>query len=127
MENQGEGLRKQLKEEFIQRLTARFLDLIIMGRFRNEPFSNYDAHKFVQDEFGLKISSGTIHSTIYGMERKRLVTSLTMNGKRVYRLTDRGKMTVEVATSPEEIATFVERALGRGGFHAAGLKAKMQK
>ncbi len=113
METNNEALKKQLKQEFIERLMTRFLDIAIMIRFQNEPFSNYDAHMFVQNDFGLRVSSDTVHSTIYAMERKKLVSGLNMSGKRVYRLTDKGKMTVEIATAPEEMAAFMKRLIGK--------------
>jgi DNA-binding PadR family transcriptional regulator len=103
--------RENAKQEFISQLTVKLMDVIIMTRFQNEPFSNYDATAFVKDHFGLKISSGTIHSTIYSMERKNLVTGISMDRKRVYRLTEKGKLTVEVATSPEEMTAFMKNLM----------------
>ncbi len=102
---------QKIISRFIKRITSQFLDLIILAHFRNEFFSGYDVITFVHKEFGFLLSSGTIYSTLYSMERKNLVTSSFVNGKRIFKVTEKGKLVLEVTTSSDETEAFMKRIM----------------
>jgi DNA-binding PadR family transcriptional regulator len=105
-------LKAQISEKFAEKIVTSFLDTIILVNFRDCSFSGYDALQFINREFGLHISSGTIYSTIYSMERKELLAG-SSNGKRVFRLTDLGKITLEVAAGSSELMALIESIKGK--------------
>lgn len=81
-----------------------------MARFRDKPFSGYDVLIFVREQFGLLLSPGTVYSRLYSMEREGLIELVIEKGKkRVYRLTDLGKLMVDVTTSMNEIKAFITK------------------
>lgn len=81
-----------------------------MAHFRDRSFSGYDVLVFVQRRFGLLLSPGTVYSRLYSMEREGLIKLVAKRGrKRIYRVTDLGKLTVEVTTSANEIKAFFAR------------------
>jgi DNA-binding PadR family transcriptional regulator len=111
MANNEQSVREQIKNKFIERLITKFLDLIIIAHFKQDSFCGYDVIQHVQQIFGVRLSSGTIYSTIYSMERKNLLSGLGLNGKRIYRVTNKGKLHLSVALSPEEMAKFVAKVM----------------
>lgn len=100
----------RMKREFIERIVTSFLDVIVMAHFRDKSFSGYDVLTFVQKQYGLLLSPGTVYSRLYSMERDGLIKLVARRGKkRVYRLTDLGRLMVDVATSMDEIKAFITK------------------
>lgn len=100
----------KIKRRFVERVIASFLDVIIMAHFKDRPFSGYDVLVFIQKQFGLLLSPGTVYSKLYSMEREGLIKPVAKRGrKRVYRVTELGKLTVEVTTSMNEIKAFFSK------------------
>jgi len=57
---------------------------------------------FIHRKFHRLVSSGTVYSTLYYMERNGLIQGRWAQGKRVYALTDKGKETVRVIFNLKE-------------------------
>ncbi len=105
----NETFENEIRSNFIQRLVKCFLDIIILAHFQQVPFSGYDVLQYLQKEFGLCVSSGTVYSIIYGMERKKLIEALSEKGKRIFKVTEKGKSVANVVASSDEMITFVEK------------------
>ena len=75
-------------------IVRSFLDMIILMELRKGPLSGYDIISFVHKKFRILLSSGTVYSYIYALERDGLVDGQHTRRKRVYTLTERGKETV---------------------------------
>lgn len=99
----------EIKMKFVERLMTNFLDVITLAYFRNDSFSGYDVLMFVQKEFGLLLSAGTVYSKLYSMEREGLIEMVSTNRKRIYKLTELGKLTADVVTSTDEIMVFLAK------------------
>jgi DNA-binding PadR family transcriptional regulator len=85
-----------------------FLDVIILGSFQNVLFSGYDVICFVQNHFGTLISAGKVYSNLYAMERENLIVGSNFSDrKRVYKITEKGNMTLRVVTSRKEVERFL--------------------
>lgn len=106
-----ESLRNQVKKEFEKKLVSLFLDVIILAHFKDATFKASEALRFVQERFGVLINPGKVYQVVYAMEREGLVKGSYEERKRVYQVTDFGKLTLEVATSPEEIEAFMATML----------------
>jgi DNA-binding PadR family transcriptional regulator len=111
MDKNEQTTKEQIKNKFIGRLITEFLDIIIMAHFENDPFCGYKILQHVQHLFGVRLSSGTVYSTIYSMERKNLLSGVGLDGKRIYRVTNKGKLYLSAALSPEETAEFMAKAM----------------
>lgn len=94
---------QRLKKDFIKQLIIEHLDLLLLGHFKKTHFSGYDAIMFIHKEFGFLLSSGTVYSTLYSMERKKLVTSFKPNNKNLFEITNEGRMLLEIVSSASEI------------------------
>ena len=72
-------------------MIKNFLDIIVLAELRkSSPLSGYDILDRIHKKFAVLISSGTIYSLLYSMERKGLIEGESTYGKRVYTLTDKG-------------------------------------
>ena len=113
--DRGEGSvdREEIKRAFIKRLITGFLDMIVIAHFIDKLFSGYDVLLFLEDEFKIKFSSGTVYSTLYSMEREGLIQGSDSENKRVYTVTKKGKITAEVAASFENVKEFIGTLSGR--------------
>jgi DNA-binding PadR family transcriptional regulator len=71
------------------------MDMLILAELQNKPLSGYDIIGLIHQRFNVLVSSGTVYSLLYPLERKGLVTADLETRKRVYTLTDKGKQTLE--------------------------------
>ena len=83
---------KRINEKIIK----NFMDTIILNEIRSGPISGYDAITFIRNKYGFLVSSGTIYSMMYSLERNGLIQGVNQERKRVYELTEKGKKTLEI-------------------------------
>jgi DNA-binding PadR family transcriptional regulator len=107
-------LGNKILNEMQRRMVKSFLDIIILAELRNtNPVGGYDIMNFVQRKFGLLVSSGTVYSVLYSIEREGLVKGTSTEGKRVYVLTEKGvERIVALLNSKEEIQKFMGICIG---------------
>jgi DNA-binding PadR family transcriptional regulator len=85
-----------------RRIVRNFLDVLILAEMRKGSLSGYDVMTFVHDRFRFLVSSGTIYSVLYSLERNGLISGASTQRKRVYRLTDKGKETIKGVMSASD-------------------------
>ena len=85
-----------------EKIVKSFLDLLILAKLRRETMSGYDFVTFINKDFHVLVSPGTIYSTLLHMERDGLVKAAGSQRKRVYVLTDKGGETIEAIFSSRE-------------------------
>ena len=79
-----------------KRLVKNFLDLIIMRKLeKRQCMGGYDIIAFLNTEFGMLISPGTVYANLYSMERNGLIEAKESENRRSYVLTDKGKQTIQ--------------------------------
>jgi len=89
-------LENEILRKLHERVLKSFLDLIILAELRDgNPRSGYDVIMLIHRKFHLLMSSGTVYSVLYSLERNGLVRGMWSQGKRVYLLTDKGEETVK--------------------------------
>jgi len=95
-----------------RRLIKSFLDVLILAELRNGPMSGYDVIAFIHRKFRLLVSSGTVYSLLYSLERDGLIEGNWNQRKRVYLLTDRGEETIKaIVDANEKIKGFLVNLL----------------
>ena len=57
--------------------------------------SGYDVISYVHKRFDVLVSSGTVYSCLYNLEREGLIRGELIQRKRVYTLTEKGKKTAD--------------------------------
>ncbi|KON34195.1 MAG: hypothetical protein AC479_01755 [miscellaneous Crenarchaeota group-6 archaeon AD8-1] len=86
-----------------RRLVKNFLDTIFLSELKkNQPQSAYALMNLVHRKFGFLISAGTVYALLYSMERKELVKGEISENKRIYRLTKKGKETIDIILKTKE-------------------------
>ena len=78
-----------------RRAVTNFLDVLILLKLRNSSFSGYDIISYIHKRFDMLISSGTVYSCLYHLERDGLIKGELVQRKRVYMLTENGRETVK--------------------------------
>ncbi len=74
--------------------------------------SGYDIIGFIHNKFRMLVSSGTVYSLLYSMEREGLIKGRWNQRKRVYMLTEKGEETIKaILNAKNEIQSLVKRLL----------------
>jgi len=75
-----------------KRVVKDFLDVVILVELKKGlPKSGYDLVVMVGRRYGVSLSSGTIYSLLYSLERDGLIEGRSTSRKRVYTLTSEGE------------------------------------
>ncbi len=84
----------QVLGEMYERIVKNFMDVLVMAELRSSPLSGYDVISLIHKKFNLLVSSGTVYSLLYSLERDGLIEGKLNDRKRVYGLTDKGEKTI---------------------------------
>ena len=104
----GEKLEGKILKKMHERIIKNFMDIIILAELRDGPLSGYDVISFIHNKFHLLVSSGTVYSLLYSLERNGLIEGTWNERKRVYKLTDKGVKTIEtVLCANDKIKNFI--------------------
>ncbi|MDI6805288.1 MAG: PadR family transcriptional regulator [Candidatus Bathyarchaeia archaeon] len=88
-----------LLKKMHERIIKNFMDIIILAELRNGPLSGYDVISFIHNKFHLLVSSSTVYSLLYSLERNGLIEGTWNERKRVYQLTEKGRKTIKTILS----------------------------
>ncbi|HVP26879.1 MAG TPA: PadR family transcriptional regulator [Candidatus Bathyarchaeia archaeon] len=104
----GERLEGKILKKMHERIIKNFMDIIVMAELRDGPLSGYDVISFIHNKFHLLVSSGTVYSLLYSLERNGLIEGTWNERKRVYKLTDKGIKTMEtIMGANDKIKNFI--------------------
>ena len=107
-----EKLEGKVLKKMHERIIKNFMDIIILAELRNRSMSGYDVISFIHSKFHLLVSSGTIYSLLYSLERNGLIDGTWNERKRVYELTEKGRKTINMILSAnDKIKHFVTSLL----------------
>jgi DNA-binding PadR family transcriptional regulator len=88
-------MSSNIVENLRRRTIKTFMDILVLAELKAKPLSGYDIITLIHKRFNVLVSSGTVYSLLYSLERKGLVTAKMDQRKRVYTLTDKGERTLE--------------------------------
>jgi len=70
----GDGkLEGKVLKKIHERIIKNFMDIIILAELRNRSMGGYDVISFIHSKFHLLVSSGTVYSLMYSLERNGLI------------------------------------------------------
>ena len=99
---------KKLKERFIK----DWLDVIVLGQLQRCECSGYDLIIYIQERFGFLVSSGTLYSLLYSLERNGLVVGKWVMRHRAYILTEKGAAQLSaVSASKAQLSVLLSEVL----------------
>lgn len=108
----GEKSEARVIKKMHERVIKTFMDTIIMAELQNAPISGYDVISYIHNKFGFLVSSGTVYSLLYSLERNGLVEGAWIERKRVYKLTENGAKTIAtILNSHDKIKSFMTTVL----------------
>jgi len=108
----GEKSEARIIKKMHERVIKTFMDTIIMSELQNGPISGYDVISYIHNKFGFLVSSGTVYSLLYSLERNDLVEGVWIERKRIYKLTERGTKTIQtILNSHNNIKSFMTTIL----------------
>jgi len=87
-------LESEILDQMHKRIVKNFLDIVILMELRKRSMSGYDIIAFINNKFHMLMSSGTVYSYLYFLERNRLIKGEWAQRRRVYTLTEQGKENV---------------------------------
>jgi DNA-binding PadR family transcriptional regulator len=108
----GEKLEGKVLKRMHERIIKNFMDIIILAELKTGPLSGYDVISFIHNKFHLLVSSGTVYSLLYSLERNGLIEGTWNERKRVYKLTEKGERTIEtILGANDKINNFITSLL----------------
>ena len=96
-------------KEFVRQLVSSTLDVLIIAHFKEEAFSVYNIMEFAKNRFDVILSSGTLYSTVYSMERQGLLQAFYGYRKRLFKATPKGLHRTNLIVHSKEVAAVVEK------------------
>jgi DNA-binding PadR family transcriptional regulator len=87
-------LESEILDQMHQRIVKDFLDMVILIELRKRSMSGRDVIAFLHNKFDVLLSSGTVYSNLYFLERNGLIKGEGSN-RRAYTLTEQGKESVK--------------------------------
>jgi DNA-binding PadR family transcriptional regulator len=87
--------KSELALSLRQRILREFLDLIILREFKNRPLNGFNTLSFIHNKYDYLVSSGTVYSLLYAMERKGYIKGDMSGKKRMFVLTDKGEEIID--------------------------------
>ena len=105
-------LVKKVIEKLRKRAIKSFMDIIILTELKNGSMSGYDVISQIHKKYGILVSSGTVYSLLYSLEREGLTEGIWNQRKRVYKLTQKGENDIKaIAKANKEIQNFLKNML----------------
>ena len=98
------GASSKFVEKLRKRIIQNFMDVLILTEMRKgHPLSGYDVIGFIHNKYGILVSSGTVYSLMYSLERDGLIKGVWDNRKRMYELDENAEQNIKaiVRTSGE--------------------------
>jgi DNA-binding PadR family transcriptional regulator len=85
-------LKSDVVTDLDARLIQNFMDIIILRVLKNNHLtSGYDFIKYFHQRFHVLVSSGTVYSILYSLERQGFIEGNPDGRRRVYKLTGQGE------------------------------------
>jgi len=104
-------LETQVLEELTKTILRDFLDEILVFEIATCPKSGYDVLTDISEKFNHRLSSGTVYSKLYCLERDGIIKCIKKQRKRIFELTDYGKRILNIMENSAEFANIVFKAL----------------
>jgi len=105
-------LETKVIKKMHRRIVKSFLDVLVLAELKKNVMSGYDIIGFIHNKFSMLVSSGTVYSLLYSMEREGLIEGRWNQRKRVYKLTGKGEETIKtILNANNEIQNLVKSLL----------------
>lgn len=100
-------LEVKVSRKFNERLLNCFLDVVILNQIEKQALSGYDVISYIFKSYGILMSPGTVYATMYSLEREGLVSSSFERKKKVFMITEKGNITLEIIKYSADVKNFM--------------------
>jgi len=101
-------MSSKIVEKLHKRVIQNFMDILILTEMNKGSLSGYDVIALIHKRFGTLMSSGTVYSLLYSLEREGWIKGVWNQRKRVYVLAEKGEQNIKTITKAnEEIQNFL--------------------
>jgi DNA-binding PadR family transcriptional regulator len=87
-------LGKKMVKKLRKRVIKNFLDVLVLANMTDKPLSGYDVIGIIHKKYDVLVSSGTVYSQLYSLEREGLISGVQNKRKRIYELTEEGEKVI---------------------------------
>jgi len=95
---------KDIIKKLRRRLINELLDIIILNRVEsNSSITGYAIIEYLFRRFNILVSSGTVYSTLYALEREGLIVGSWKGRKRIYKITPYGEEIIKTLREKSDI------------------------
>ena len=81
-------------EKLRNRVVKNFLDILVLTEIKDNQLSGYDVIGLIHKRYDILVSSGTVYSLLYSLEREGIIKGVQNQRKRVYELTEKGEQSL---------------------------------
>lgn len=97
-----EVVESEVFDELQRRLVRNFIDIVVLKELSNKSLNGYEVIAFIHRKFNILLSSGTVYSQLYYLERKGLIQCHLNHRRRDYVLTEKGRGTLRAIMNIKE-------------------------
>jgi len=87
-------LGRKTVEKLRNRVIKNFLDILVLTEMKDNQLSGYDVIGLIHKRYDILVSSGTVYSLLYSLEREGIIKGVQNQRKRVYELTEKGEQSL---------------------------------
>ena len=95
-----------------RRLVNELLDIIILNKVESDPYiTGYAIIEYLLLRFNILVSSGSVYSTLYALERKGLIKGVWKGRRRIYKITPEGEKMIKILREKSDVISCLFREI----------------
>ena len=95
-----------------RRLINELLDIIILNRVESNPYiTGYAIIEYLLLRFNILVSSGSVYSTLYALEREGLIKGIWKGRRRIYKITPEGEKMIMILREKSDVISCLFREI----------------
>jgi len=103
---------KDVIKRLRRRLINELLDIIILNTVEYNPYiTGYAIIESLFRRFNILVSSGSVYSTLYALEREGLIKGVWKGRRRIYKITPEGEKMIRILREKSDIISCLFREI----------------
>jgi len=103
---------KDVIKRLRRRLINELLDIIILNTVEYNPYiTGYAIIEYLFRRFNILVSSGSVYSTLYALEREGLIKGVWKGRRRIYKITPEGEKMIKILREKSDIISCLFREI----------------
>ena len=103
---------KNVIKKLCRRLINELLDIIILNKVESDPYiTGYAIIEYLLLRFNILVSSGSVYSTLYALEREGLIKGVWKGRRRIYKITPEGEKMIMILREKSDVISCLFREI----------------